>query len=61
VNNPLNPDDEFRDIIEASMAEAPLPFGWEEALNSKNQTYFINYLDQCNTFQDPRVPKKKKN
>jgi hypothetical protein len=54
------PEDEFRDVIEASMAEAPLPIGWEEALNNKNQTYYINYLDQFTTFQDPRVAQKKK-
>lgn len=40
--------------MEASMAEMPLPFGWEERFTDKGVPYFVDHGRQKTTFQDPR-------
>jgi hypothetical protein len=69
--NPLvlqnNTQDPFVAALQASIAEAPLPLGWEESVTSKGVTYFIDHVNGVTTYQDPRLssivantPNKKK-
>jgi len=50
----------MREALEASLAEAPLPVGWEEAVTSKGAVYYIDHLNKKTTFSDPRLAKIKK-
>jgi len=49
----------MREALEASLAEAPLPNGWEEAVTPKGVTYYIDHLNKKTTFNDPRLAKAK--
>lgn len=43
--------------MEDSLADAPLPPGWEQAADTKSGTqYFIDHLSRSTTFNDPRIP-----
>ncbi|KAG8227528.1 hypothetical protein J437_LFUL008400 [Ladona fulva] len=33
---------------------APLPFGWEEAIDHQGKSYFINHVNKTTTYEDPR-------
>jgi len=44
----------LRQAMEASVAEMPLPFGWEERFTDKGVPYFVDHGRQKTTFQDPR-------
>eukprot|EP01120_Amphizonella_sp_Union-15-10_P000673 TRINITY_DN1070_c0_g1_i1.p1 TRINITY_DN1070_c0_g1~~TRINITY_DN1070_c0_g1_i1.p1 ORF type:complete len:450 (+),score=77.15 TRINITY_DN1070_c0_g1_i1:112-1461(+) len=52
--------DSLRLAVEASLTESPLPTGWEQALSSKGQIYFINHLNKTTTFNDPRLATARK-
>jgi len=64
VDNPLyidgleiHPRDAERIAMESSLAEAPLPPGWDQAVCPKTgATYFIDHLSRTTTFSDPRMP-----
>lgn len=45
--------------MEASLAEAPLPLGWEEAQTPKGVVYYVDHLNKKTTFNDPRLAKAK--
>ncbi|XP_071443991.1 uncharacterized protein [Hetaerina americana] len=34
--------------------QAPLPFGWEEAIDHQGKSYFINHVNKTTTYEDPR-------
>jgi len=67
INNPIIPipipipipnpptQDPYLAAVQASIAEAPLPLGWEEALTSKGVTYYIDHVNGITTYQDPRL------
>lgn len=65
VDNPLytpelNPREAERIAMESSLAEAPLPPGWDQAVCSKTgATYFIDHLTRSTTFTDPRLPDRR--
>eukprot|EP01125_Pyxidicula_operculata_P016325 TRINITY_DN5602_c0_g1_i1.p1 TRINITY_DN5602_c0_g1~~TRINITY_DN5602_c0_g1_i1.p1 ORF type:complete len:463 (+),score=94.32 TRINITY_DN5602_c0_g1_i1:25-1413(+) len=48
-------EENLRAAIEASMADAPLPYGWEQAENEKGVTYYINHTGRYTTWDDPRL------
>eukprot|EP01130_Rhizamoeba_saxonica_P017686 TRINITY_DN8624_c0_g2_i2.p1 TRINITY_DN8624_c0_g2~~TRINITY_DN8624_c0_g2_i2.p1 ORF type:complete len:324 (-),score=65.60 TRINITY_DN8624_c0_g2_i2:44-1015(-) len=50
--------DMLQEALEASRADIQLPCGWEVGETVKGEIYFINHLDQINTYRDPRVTKK---
>jgi hypothetical protein len=41
--------------MEQSLADAPLPFGWDSAYTSKGVLYFIDHANKTTTFGDPRI------
>jgi len=47
--------DAMRIAVEASLTDAPLPVGWEQATTPKGQTYFIDHFNKLTTFNDPRL------
>jgi hypothetical protein len=47
--------DPYMAAIQESMAEAPLPLGWEEAVTAKGMSYFIDHVNGLTTHQDPRL------
>jgi len=47
--------DPYLVAIQASIAEAPLPLGWEESATTKGVTYFIDHVNGITTYQDPRL------
>jgi len=49
-------DASMRAAVEASLSDAPLPMGWEEAVSPKGVTYYIDHASKSTTFTDPRQP-----
>jgi len=47
--------DPFLAAVQASIAEAPLPLGWEETVTPKGVTYYIDHVNGITTYQDPRL------
>jgi len=47
--------DPYLVALQASIAEAPLPLGWEESVTTKGVTYFIDHVNAITTYQDPRL------
>lgn len=46
--------------MESSLAEAPMPPGWEQAVCPRSgTTYFIDHLSKTTTFSDPRLPDRR--
>jgi hypothetical protein len=53
----MNPREAERLAMESSLAEAPMPPGWEQALCPRTGvSYFIDHLSKTTTFADPRLP-----
>ncbi|XP_049851494.1 E3 ubiquitin-protein ligase NEDD4-like [Schistocerca gregaria] len=45
-----------RIAIECSLADAPLPPGWEQVSCHRHPTYFVDHLNMTTTYADPRFP-----
>eukprot|EP01121_Diplochlamys_sp_Union-15-3_P013783 TRINITY_DN4327_c0_g1_i1.p1 TRINITY_DN4327_c0_g1~~TRINITY_DN4327_c0_g1_i1.p1 ORF type:complete len:456 (+),score=72.59 TRINITY_DN4327_c0_g1_i1:89-1456(+) len=54
-NRVLRDRDSIRIALEASLYDAPLPFGFEQATSPKGQVYFIDHHTGTTTFNDPRL------
>lgn len=52
----IHPREAERIAMESSLAEAPMPPGWEQATCPKTGVnYFIDHLSKSTTFVDPRL------
>lgn len=52
----IHPREAERIAMESSLAEAPMPPGWEQATCTKTGSpYFIDHLSKSTTYVDPRL------
>ncbi|GMF09678.1 unnamed protein product [Phytophthora lilii] len=43
-----------RNLEEDPSIAAPLPVGWEEKIDAKGRTFFIDHINRVTTWEDPR-------